>query len=361
VNPLVSIGLPLYKRLEYLSHVLRIIEAQDYPEIDLIVSDNGVNGAKIRRLVDANYSRPYRFRQNPATVVLSAHLNQLINFATGEYYMMLADDDEITPNYVSEAVRRLQQTPTASLALARQESIDKDGVVLGQTVGGIPPVLSGPDLLRGTWKEYAFCFQCFSTFIAKTAELKACGGYPDFIKGYAIDNAVVVKLSLKGDVVFSPSSTFRWRVDGDSFGWSAPIADLAGACRQYMRWLETDPTLVRYGEINPVIWSELKDALQRNEWRCYRMRWSDIYRHRLSGPQWLKAAFAMPYSYSYYREVASVLYRSLHKRLQRLVGSADLAEEELMPRPFRTQDAGGRPSTPSGGERVSQRPGGSQR
>ena len=65
VPKLVTIALPIYKRLEYLPHVLGIVAAQDYPDIELLVSDNGMNGTRVREIVEASYPRPYRFRQNP--------------------------------------------------------------------------------------------------------------------------------------------------------------------------------------------------------------------------------------------------------------------------------------------------------
>ena len=223
--------------MEVLTDVLGVIGRQDYPAIELVVSDNGVNGSKIREIVEGHYSRPYRFRQNSATVGISEHFNQLIDFANGEYYMMLADDDEITPNYVSEVVGRLIRSPTASLGLAHEQSIDQDGVVLRESSRDIPQLLSGPDFIRGTWEKYQFDFQCLGTYMAKTTEIRECGGYPDFSRGLAIDNALLVKLCLKGDVVFSPKSAFRWRVDGSSFGWSAPIADtLARAGNTCVGW-----------------------------------------------------------------------------------------------------------------------------
>ena len=75
---LVTIALPIWKRLEYLPHILKIIEGQDYPHIELIVSDNGENGTKVHDAVRAHYSRPFRFRQNPKTVSMGTHFNQIL-------------------------------------------------------------------------------------------------------------------------------------------------------------------------------------------------------------------------------------------------------------------------------------------
>ena len=52
---LVTIGVPFYKRLDYLPNVLRMVAAQDYPLIELIISANGENGARVQEIIKANY------------------------------------------------------------------------------------------------------------------------------------------------------------------------------------------------------------------------------------------------------------------------------------------------------------------
>ena len=54
----VTIVIPIFKRLHYLAGVLQAIASQDYPHIDLIVSDNGGIGEQARPIIDANYPRP---------------------------------------------------------------------------------------------------------------------------------------------------------------------------------------------------------------------------------------------------------------------------------------------------------------
>ena len=128
---LVSIGVPIYKRLEYLPSVLRMVGSQDYPAIELIVSDNGENGTKVQEIIQAEgYARPYRFRQNRSTVNMIPHYNQIIAEATGEYFVTLNDDDEISSNFVTELVHQLEQHPEATLAFARQEIINTAGEVI---------------------------------------------------------------------------------------------------------------------------------------------------------------------------------------------------------------------------------------
>ena len=106
MHKLVTIGVPIYKRLDYLPNVLSKVAAQDHPNIDLLVSDNGMNGTKVSDIVKQHYSQPFRFRQNPETVGPSHHFNQIIHNALGEYVVLLADDDEIVQAVVSAAAEK---------------------------------------------------------------------------------------------------------------------------------------------------------------------------------------------------------------------------------------------------------------
>ena len=65
MSKLVTIGIPIYKRLTTLPQALQSVASQDYPDIELIVSDNGENGNKVKEIVEQCYPRPFRFRQNP--------------------------------------------------------------------------------------------------------------------------------------------------------------------------------------------------------------------------------------------------------------------------------------------------------
>lgn len=44
MHKLVTIGVPIYERLQHLPRVLEIAASQDYSNIELLVSDNGENG-----------------------------------------------------------------------------------------------------------------------------------------------------------------------------------------------------------------------------------------------------------------------------------------------------------------------------
>ena len=291
---LVTVAIPVYERLEYLPQALESVRRQDYPHVELIVSSNGRNPA-VPDLVERYYGKAYRFRQNLVTVPMSAHFNQLVAAASGEYFLLLSDDDEISPNCLTALVDLLDRDPGATLALCRVEAMDKSG---GTTASSDemplpPPVMPGPDFVRA-WCLYEHKFICLGTNLSRTADVRALGGYPAFASGPGIDSALVVKLCLTGHVLFTAACTFRYRIHDASDSQSLSCAAWARGSREFLSFLDTDPHVLRFANAHPETWAETKALLIRVTYRNYLARWMRVYRRRMSPWAWIKAAFALP-------------------------------------------------------------------
>ena len=177
MSRLVTIGVPVYRRLNYLPGVLNAVARQDYADIELIVSDNGQNGTTVRDIVAEHYPRPYRLRQTDVTVDLPAHHHQVLAEATGEYFVWLADDDLIGDTFVSELVSLLERDPGVTVAIARQEVIDTQGMVLRRSSDQVPHRLAGDDFIE-LWTAYGY--ENYSTVLARTRDVRRCGGMATF-------------------------------------------------------------------------------------------------------------------------------------------------------------------------------------
>ena len=311
MDKLVTVGIPVYRRLDFLPNVLNIVSSQVYPDIELIVSDNGMNGSAVHDIVKKYYSRPNSFRQNSSTVGMSVHFNQILHEASGEYFVLLADDDEISSNYVSELVTLLERHTRASVAMSIQETIDETGVPLRRSSEKVPEMLSGPEFIRAAWGTHEYGYESFSTFIARTANLVNCGGYPDFCKGTAHDDALIVKLCLDNFVVFSTRCTFRKRYSEVSDGYAMGIKELSRGLRDFLAFLESDPMIRAYAVSHRRQWKESKRYLVEVAWKTYYYRWIDLYKKRLSRQEWARAGFYMPFIPDYYRAVAQTFTQSV--------------------------------------------------
>ncbi len=321
---LVTVGIPVYKRLQYLPRVLEVVTSQDYPNIELIVSDNGMNGGAVQEILKRHYPTA-RFRQNAETVDIITHFNQIIHQASGDYYVPLQDDDEISSNYVSELVKLLERYPQASFAMGVQETIDEAGVFLRKSSESVPELLSGTDFVRAVWETHEYKFEALSTFLVRTQDLRAAGGFPDFWKGTSSDDALIVRLCLDRFVALSPRCAYRKRFFGASYGYAMTAADLARGIKDFLKFLDRDPVIIQFARRQPSAWAGIKRVLVDKSWKTYYYRWIDIYRGRLSTLQWVRAGFSLPLIPEYYKAVThtwlsaskAVAGRAIRERLGR--------------------------------------------
>lgn len=110
--PLVSIIIPTYNRRDMLKRSIDQVLKQDYPNIEVIVSDNcSTDGTfELMQKEYANVSR-LRYHRNEKNVgpVLNIR-NALYNLAKGKYCLITSDDDYfIDSTYITRAVEALER------------------------------------------------------------------------------------------------------------------------------------------------------------------------------------------------------------------------------------------------------------
>jgi glycosyltransferase involved in cell wall biosynthesis len=303
----VTIAIPVFRRLHYLPGVLKAVALQEYDDIELIVSDNGQNGNAVRDIVAQHYSRPYRFRQTKVTVDIPAHYHEVLAEAGGEYFVWLADDDLIGATFVSDLVPLLEKDPDVAVAIACQEVIDTSGRVLRRSSDRVPERLSGEDFIE-SWT--AFGYENYSTVLARTRDVRQCGGYGNFPSGTASDDALLIKLCLRGAVAFSTRCTFQYRWHESSYGLAMSPDRLAADIKLFLKFLDTDAMIQTYARRHPKRWRKMRRRHAQMMCEAYLYRWKAMYRGRLSTRQWLRAAFAMPLIPSYYRALGGELWKT---------------------------------------------------
>jgi glycosyltransferase involved in cell wall biosynthesis len=149
--PLVSICIPTYNRAGTLPRAIDSALAQDYPSIELIVVDNGSSDATQTicseyRMRDSRVS----YVRHPNNIGPTANFIAAERLARGEFFMWLADDDWIDPNYVRSCVDELSRD--SGLALVAGISSHYDD---GRVRRSAPMNLSSAGAARRVLKYYA--------------------------------------------------------------------------------------------------------------------------------------------------------------------------------------------------------------
>lgn len=116
-QPLVSIGLPVYQGMPHLREAIDSLLAQDYRNLEVIISDNASDDGTAEFCRAAAVLHPHvRYTRQPQNLGPWPNFAFVLAQARGRYFMWAAHDDTWSSNYVSQLVSRLLSHPTAVLA-----------------------------------------------------------------------------------------------------------------------------------------------------------------------------------------------------------------------------------------------------
>jgi hypothetical protein len=129
--PLVSIALPLFSSRRFLKVIEANLRELDYPHVEVIVSDRHGRDDALPSLRSTFGDDPrFRFVEASDELAWTAHYNELLREARGDYFMWMPHDDSFPANYVSRLVECLEARPDAVLAFGRIIPVDPDDVPL---------------------------------------------------------------------------------------------------------------------------------------------------------------------------------------------------------------------------------------
>ncbi len=126
--PLVSIGLPVYNGERFIQRALDSLLAQDYPNFELIISDNASTDrtAEICFACQAKDDR-VRYYRNDTNIGMMSNFKRVLDLARGEYFMFAAYDDRWSPEFITSLLSDLKDHPQAKVAMSALDVVDEEG------------------------------------------------------------------------------------------------------------------------------------------------------------------------------------------------------------------------------------------
>ena len=203
--PLFSVIIPCYNQGQYLRETVQSVIASTYTDIEIIIVDDGSkdNSHEVAtELIQAHKTRDIHYvHQNNSGP--SKARNHGIRLAKGKYILPLDADDRIAPNYISEAVTVLENTPGVKLVYCEAEKFE------GKT---------------GHWKLRPFSLDLlardnmiFVSGIFRKSDWEKCGGFDEnMIWGREDWEFWISLLKSGGEVVKLPFVGFYYRVKANS-------------------------------------------------------------------------------------------------------------------------------------------------
>ncbi len=232
---LISVVVPTFNRENYILESLESVFAQSYPNVEIIVVDDGSDDQSIELLKPLEKSKRLRlFRQKHAGV--SAARNLAVDKARGQYIAFLDSDDLFLPEKLSKQMALFQEKPHLGFVHSNFSKFDDRGHHLG---------LRDMTKIRGI--VYPWILQEWSALITPSTVLMPknifveAGGFDESIS-WGEDIDLYFRVARKYEIGMVPEMLTKIRVHAASA--SAPkIGSAESFHRVLAKAVAADPSL----------------------------------------------------------------------------------------------------------------------
>ncbi|CAN5738080.1 hypothetical protein BH11PSE8_BH11PSE8_17650 [soil metagenome] len=235
-SPSVTIILPTIGRPDYVANTIRSLLLQDYGSFDILISDNAPKTPTRTVLASENISDPrISIIERTVRLPFSLHMNACIAAATGEYIMIVSDDDQLSPGYITEMVRCVTTDPQVSVCIGQQKLISESDKGLVPADGFDKPgdCFEGAQFLKDSLSgRLQQNIVTYISLFARKSDIVDIGGFKEYPDGSHADNYILVNLALRGKVSIG-ATLMLYRVYLASAGLSTPFSNLLTATQQY--------------------------------------------------------------------------------------------------------------------------------
>lgn len=207
-NEKVSVVIPSYNHEPYVLKAIESVLRQEWPQIDLIVIDDGSTDASPQILSDFHKnSGDFRLLLNSNKGLIKT-LNEGLSLADGEFFCLLASDDYLLPGSLSSRASYLSENP-GYVAVFGEAQVTCDNVITNQRLMSkekrrlfelADPI---PEFIRGVHLP-------IHTLMARTAALRKIGGFDERYKNCE-DLDPPLLLYLTGPVQFIDIPVYSYR------------------------------------------------------------------------------------------------------------------------------------------------------
>jgi len=260
-NPLASICVLSYNHARYLPETLDSALAQTYPNIEIIVVDDGSkdDSLAIARGYEAKYPARVKVYTHPNNENrgISRTINLASDSSTGSYWSVLGSDDILCPDKIEKQIAFLEAHPELGFVYCYVDYIDFEGKKLPGKFG--KDITSEPQPLRAMIMEN---YIPAMAILARREAVARVGDHdPDLVYS---DWDFWVRLLLLYKGGFIAESLSKYRVHSDNTSIGTPRATQVGHIRDlYFKLLQHVEKGLLNESYREIIEGQIKDLPAR--------------------------------------------------------------------------------------------------
>ncbi len=198
MSPLVSVIIPTKNRRVFLGGAIQSAIVQSHQNLEIIVSDNWSHDGT-DELVANFLDKRLKFVRPSHPLSMTDNWNHALSYATGKYFLLLSDDDELAPDGIADLVGALNPQANEAygnhlVVIGKVGVIGVAGELQGFTkVGNLrePAAQTVISFFRG-WRSN---YPCGNLLHTETA--RSFGGYNGLRYGVGADGALWMQLAFE--------------------------------------------------------------------------------------------------------------------------------------------------------------------
>ena len=216
---LVTIGIPTWNRSHYVLDAIASCLQQTYENLEIIVCDNASTDDTWEKLNALTDPRLRLIRQT-SNVGGARNFNTCVREATGEFFLLLCDDDLLEPTAIEKLSKPLREgfegvaAGAIGLTWSIYLNVDQDRKPLWETRSG-PAIESSVSFIEGLFNGVRG--PMLSGILTRTADIRKFGGYDGQKHAMLSDTGNWGRVALNYDyAVCVPEALMRYTVHAET-------------------------------------------------------------------------------------------------------------------------------------------------
>lgn len=209
-----SVGVPAYKG-RYLADCIASILNQTYPVFELVIVNDASPDA-IDEIVGKFDDKRIHYSKNAineGAEFVATNYNRCLQKATGNFFILMGDDDTMEPDYLEQFVQLISKYPHLDIFHCRSKIIDGESKVITYT----PSWPEYESLYDNIWhKVNNYRVQFIADYVYRTSALKQKGGFYYMPLGWFTDDITSYIAMMGKGIAHTNKTLLNYRDHGAS-------------------------------------------------------------------------------------------------------------------------------------------------
>lgn len=239
-----TVVIPTYNRLSLLPRAIQSVLQQTYPHVTICVLDDGSTDGTLEWMeAFVQTESRVRYIRNPENIGVIRNFQQITQHVTGDFALVLGDDDYLEPNFVEVAMKDLAEYPEATVWHSRAAIVNERNEFIMNSRSA-PRVQTGLEFICDwlTGNGICICATLMKTSILKTTIA--------FSLNTIVDSGAILCCAYRHTVVHNP------QILANRTSWSNSVTQRTSI----IPWLDSIEVLFNYmrqhiPEVNSVMYA----------------------------------------------------------------------------------------------------------